>query len=406
MIGVGAVAPLLQRGAWRNRRFWTGACIGSAIALLHPAYYGCRWGLPTPQLLQGTHARIPTLQEFGAVLWDPNIGVLFHAPLLVLTLLAAVIAVAVSASRRLVDPAVWLAAAGAGIFLVAFAQTTNVNNGGTPGMSRYAIWLIPLTIPIFQLATAASPSSRRWFVLLSLASCLWSIVAFQPRRPESYCAPTRIASILWTRWPALNNPHPEIFVERLWGGELGLAPVATPGCAKVLLIGGQWPVPCDPQSSPSACDRSDALCYANRNPDGYDFVQVTPPYGASTLPRQEAWVWNPASRPQIEGMLQRMRRRDLRLVRPSTPGAMVRAAHGVSWTYGLQSDDQLLVFVSEPRNGASLTLRLPGTMVGSLLDPHTGNDIQTIRIDTRPWELTRLNLPHRPAVVVALRQLH
>jgi hypothetical protein len=61
--------------------------------------------------------------------------------------------------------------------------------------------------------------------------------------------------------------------------------------------------------------------------------------------------------------------------------------------------------VSEPRQGASLTLRLPGTMVGSLVDPDTGHDIQPIRIDTSPWALTRLNLPPRTAIVVALRRL-
>jgi hypothetical protein len=83
---------------------------------------------------------------------------------------------------------------------------------------------------------------------------------------------------------------------------------------------------------------------------------------------------------------------------------MVRAAYEVSWTYGLQSDDELLVFVSEPRPGASLTLRLPGTMMGSLVDPDTGEDIRPIRIDTQAWELTRLNLPPRPAIVLMLRR--
>ena len=405
MVGVGAAAPWLRRGAWRDARFWVGAAVACAIASLHPLYYGWRWGLPTPQLLQGTHARIPTMQEFAAVLWDPNIGVVFHAPLLAVTFVVAAIAVGVRARSRLIEAEVWLAAAGAGLFLIAFAQTTNFNNGATPGMSRYGIWLIPLTIPIFERATAVSTPSARWFIPLSLASCLWSVVAFQPRLPESYCTPTRLASVLWSRWPALDNPLPEIFVERHWGGELGLAPVATPGCAKLLLIGGQWPVPCPPQPVPPECSRPDALCYANRTAPGYDFVRVPPPYGASTFGQQGAWVWDLASKPSVDRILQRMRWRDLRLAVRSAPGAMLRAAHEVSWTYGLQSEDELLVYVSEPRQGASLTLRLPGTMVGSLLDPDTGNDIQTVRIDTSPWGLTRLNLPPRTAIVVALRRL-
>jgi hypothetical protein len=116
-------------------------------------------------------------------------------------------------------------------------------------------------------------------------------------------------------------------------------------------------------------------------------------------------VWDLASKPRVERILQRMRWRDLRLAVRSAPGVMLRAAHEVSWTHGLQSEDELLVYVSEPRRGASLTLRLPGTMVGSLIDPDTGNDIQPVRIDTSPWALTRLNLPPRAAIVVALRRL-
>ena len=402
LFGAGLTAPLLRRGTWQDTRFRIGALVSCALALLHPLYYGWRWGLPTPQLLQGTHARIPTVQEFGAVLWDPNLGVLFHAPLfalLVVTLAAA------GARRRLPDPDVVLSAAGAGIFLLAFAQTTNFNNGGTPGMSRYVIWLIPLAIPILQRAPAVSVPPQRWLIVLSMASALWSIVAFQPGLPESYCTPTRLASVLWTRWPAIDNPHPEVFVERLWGGELGLAPVATPGCTKVLLIGGQWPVPCAPQSTPSACGSAVAICYANRTASGYGFVRVAPPYGGAAFPRQESWAWTAATRPQVERVLRRLRWQDLRQVRQSSPGAMVRAVHDVSWAQGLQSDDQLLVYVSRPRQGASLTLRLPGSMGGSLVDPDSGEDILPVRIDSRPWEIRRLNLPPRGAVVVVLRRL-
>jgi hypothetical protein len=210
--------------------------------------------------------------------------------------------------------------------------------------------------------------------------------------------------LIWTRWPALTNPIPEIFVERLWGAELGLAPAATSDCAKVLLIGGQWPVPCTPWSVPPHCDRPDAICYANRSTAGYDFVRVALPDGASALQTQGAWVWNASSKPQVERILQRVRWRDLRLTARSTPGAMVRAAYELSWTYALQSDSELIVYVSEPRPGASLTLRLPGAMTGSFVDPDTGEDIQRIRIDTPAWELTRLNLPPRRAIVVVLRQ--
>jgi hypothetical protein len=228
---------------------------------------------------------------------------------------------------------------------------------------------------------------------------------FQPRLPERYCEPTRLANLIWTRWPSLDNPLPEIFAERIWGGEFGMAPAATPGCTKVLLIGGQWPVPCAPLAIPSFCDRPNSLCYANRAAGGYDFVQVAPPYGVMAFAQRRAWVWDAASKAAVESILRRVRWRDLRLMAQSAPGAMVRAAHEVSWTHGLQSDNELVVYVAEPRPGASLTLRLPGAMAGWLLDPETGNEIRAIRVDGPAREISRLSLPPGPAVVVLLRRL-
>ena len=35
-------------------------------------------------------------------------------------------------------------------FLFVFAQTTNVNSGGTVHMSRYALWLLPLSLPLLE----------------------------------------------------------------------------------------------------------------------------------------------------------------------------------------------------------------------------------------------------------------
>lgn len=265
--------------AWRASRVWKGASLAVLIVLVHPLYYGWRWGIPTPQLLQGTHPRVPTIQEAGAVLWDPNIGLFVHAPLLALTLVAALLAVGVRARRRLNAREVWLGVAGAGIFLLSFAQTTNANNGATPGMSRYALWLIPLAIPVLQRADAAiSPAARVWLLSLALASCAWSVVAFHPARPENYLTPTRAASILWTRWPWLDNPLPEIFAERLSGEEPARIPVGTPDCAKVLTIEGEWPARCGSRPEvPTACRRPGALCYANRGRGGYEFVGVSSP---------------------------------------------------------------------------------------------------------------------------------
>jgi hypothetical protein len=365
-------------------------------------YYLWRLGVANPQLLAGVEPRVPTVRELGAVIWDPNIGLLFQAPLLALTILAAAVTLAVRPRAWMRSPEVWLALAGACIFLVSFAQTPNFNHGGTPGVSRYTLWLIPLAIPILQRASdAPSPFSQRGFVSLALASCLWCIVAFHPSLPERYKAPSRAASAIWERWPSLDNPLPEIFSERQSGNEPGLLPVATSGCTKVLLVGGTWPVPCFPQTVPADCGSPGTLCYANRRERGYAFVAVARPVASTfALQRQRTWVWSQDPGSAVQGILARLGWQDLRPLSQSAPGAMVRAAQNVAWTYGLQSDDELLVYIARPSERAMLTLRLPGTMAGSLLDPEAGSVVRSVRIDTRPWDVTTFAVP--PGRTVAL----
>ena len=124
---------------------------------------------------------------------------------------------------------------------------------------------------------------------LAFCSCVWCAVAFHPGRPERYTAPTRVASVIWDRWPWLDNPLAEIFAERLSGGEPGLLPVATPGCTKALLIGGQWPAPCYPHTIPAYCASPEGLCYANRRKGGYAYLPVARPLGYM-FGRQREWA--------------------------------------------------------------------------------------------------------------------
>ena len=399
------VLTVLRRDTdqWRASRVWTGASVAALIAVIHPLYYGWRWGIPTPQLLQGTQPRVPTIEEAGAVLWDPNIGLLVHAPLLIVTLVAALIVVGVRARGRLNETEIWLGVAGAGIFLLSFAQTTNFNNGATPGMSRYALWLIPLAIPVLQRAeTVITPASRRWLLPLALASCAWSIVAFQPNKPENYLAPTRAASTLWTRCPWLDNPLPEIFAERLSGREPARLPVGTRDCAKVLTIQGEWPVPCGlGQQVPPGCRRPSALCYANLGPGGYEYVHAPSP-PRYLFDREGTWTWDPGAGHGISRILERLLVQDLREVRIGGPGAMVRAAHEAAWAYARQSDTKLLVYVRDAMEGAPLTLRLPGTMTGSLIDPDSGEEIESLSIQTHAWDIPRLPLPVRHGIALVL----
>ncbi len=76
---------------------------------------------------------------------------------------------ALRAGRRFRDEWVWI---GLSVpLLFAFAQTMNVNHGGTPGMSRYALWFIPLAAPLFDATYRLTKAHGRW-ALRSLVAAL------------------------------------------------------------------------------------------------------------------------------------------------------------------------------------------------------------------------------------------
>jgi hypothetical protein len=270
---VAAAAVTLRPAVWREPRFRLGIVASAALALLHPAYYWLRLGTPEPQtVVGGARLRLPGLLEIGAFVWDPNLGILPNFPALALALLGALMLVAVRRPRALLRPPLLLAAVLAMLFTASFAQTTNFNSGGTFGPGRYGVWLIPLAIPV--LAEANRWGRRRWHGLLAaiaVLSAVSGLVLYRPERPESYRRANWLASVLWERLPWLDNPLPEVFVERTTGYDItaaALIPAATPSCTKVLLIGGRWPEHCQARAIPATCAPPGAYCYANRRADG------------------------------------------------------------------------------------------------------------------------------------------
>ena len=254
----------------RTRRAvpWIAASV--ALALLHPSYYLWRIGRWTPLL--ESDLRIPTLTRFFAVLFDLNIGLLVNAPLFVLAAGAgAMVAVRAGIARK---REMLLAVLAGAVFLFSFAQTMNVNHGGTPTMSRYALWLIPLVMPFLPgRSIEGSRHSLEWiFTGCAIGSAMLSLMWFRPSLPEDSVTPTRVAMYQWTHYPGLLNPVPEIFAERLRHQDGVNLLAATPGCEKVLLKGGVWPDPCAPVEIPGWCKGPDVLCYANRAAGGYAFV--------------------------------------------------------------------------------------------------------------------------------------
>jgi hypothetical protein len=263
----------------RDVRVWTGAAAGAGLALLHPLYYYSRLGIWSPLRL-AVLPHWPGMAELTSVLWDPNLGILVFAPIFTLALIAGVVGLAIRAPGRLAAPEIWFAVALGAFFLFGFAQAGNANSGATFNPSRYGLWLIPLAVPLLAQFNDVWGSDRTWLRVAAALALVWSSLLFQPRFQENYVKPSQLANWLWTRWPSLDNPLPEVFCERVSGrdGEAAL-PIATPGCEKVLLAGTAsgdvlWPPQCRPAPVPAECAASGALCYANRRASGYGFAKA------------------------------------------------------------------------------------------------------------------------------------
>ena len=261
------------------------ALASAAVALLHPAYYLLRLSVFTPQELNGGVAGVwPTASVYLTPLIDPNIGFLAWMPVTAimaafgLALLARSAAGAAIANRRLALTA--LCAVGMGSwFLFLFAQTTNVNSGGTVHVSRYALWLIPLTLP--GIAAASQYLDQRAPGLLLVAGiALFAgyLSYFRPDQPERYVDHSPQATWLMTHAPGVYRPIPEVFVERtrhIDGGPRVSA--ADPSCRLVLVVAAQPEQPCTLSPSEEATLRArfaagDAAVWVRRGADGVNSV--------------------------------------------------------------------------------------------------------------------------------------
>ncbi len=351
----------------KDRRFWVGLAAGVAFAALHPLYYLLRAGTFS-RLAGASDIRWVTRSEFLAALVDPNLGLIPHAPILAAAVIGAAVVLIFRAPRRLAAPGMCAAVvSGAWLAFVA-ATATNVNHGGTPGMSRYATWFIPLAIPLFQDVDRLFPRLRRWMIAPALAAIVLGAWAFHPARAETPGRPTRLASFLWTRYPSLDNPLPEVFDERLRGLDENWLPVATPGCEKVLLPGrggrdSVWPMPCAPVTIPARCQASGALCYANRTATGYAFVTARVS-GPQAFRLDRAATWPQSAEPAVADVLASLAWWNMRVLQVGSPGAVVRSARNVARVYTWQAADRLFVFAADVQPGAELVAEPAREMSG------------------------------------------
>jgi len=288
-----AIAYGVAAFGWRERRVWQGAAAGCALAALHPFYYHLRLGMWSA-LRVGIDPHWPDVREVLTTAIDPNLGIFVYDLPLTIGLVAAVV-LALSDPRR--SPKRMLLGGRAAVlaiavmFLVSFTQTTNVNSGGTPGPSRYGLWLIPLTLPV--LATIAADAV--WVRALAGVSLVWCGILFAPQRAEKYVSPSALAATLWERWPGLDNPVAEVFAERAGGGEPAPSPpIVAAGCGKALIegagSGGIVLSQCYAHPAlviPAECQSPGTYCYANRRGASWDFVRAPfTPYWRTIMTRK------------------------------------------------------------------------------------------------------------------------
>jgi hypothetical protein len=273
----------------RVGRVWRGRAPGLALTLLKPAYNLWQMGVAEPQTLAGgTRFRVPTVGEAGALVWDPNIGLLQGFPVLLVVVLVATVWMVLRVPL-LRSPWPWALSAFALTIVVSAAQTTNMNSSATPSMSRYALMLIPLAIPL--LVSAQLRLGGRWeavLVPLVVVSIAYELSHYHPRLAVNHLQPTPLADFLWTNYPDLYNPPLEVFFDRtshVDGGLVHRLPsIGTPTCSKVLLREGRWPFACSSDAvPPPSCRRPDHYCYANREGRTYRFVEAAPHYYSPLL---------------------------------------------------------------------------------------------------------------------------
>lgn len=395
-----------KTAAFSDRRFVAFCAAGLLLAALHPAYYYLMSGQPTG-LTRATHGGIPNIDEVTAVIRDTNIGIVANAPAFAIAWALVVGALVVRSPRVLPGADTWFAMGAGALFLASFSLTTNYEHGGTPGMSRYAIWLIPLVVPFLRRAGEARlpVAVERSVAALAAVSCVWSILAFHPGWPQyGPRSPSRLASWLWKNHPSLDRPLPEVFVERLQGPLSRRLPATSPDCTKILLIGqggndAIWPVPCFPVPVPPECRARGALCYANRSGSGYAFSRVPEPSRATFRFDRDS-VWTREESATVGALLVQVRWWEMAVCDVSV-NRITRGQFGLGGPRHYCASDRLLAYFKNGE-GAYIRMRLRTPMSGVLLDASTGQLVSRVAYDRKPGELWDLTIPAGPSSVVLI----
>ena len=374
----------IERPARLMCRRWRAAILVAALLIvLPPAYYLWRLGIPTP-LTAATSTRWPGLIDTLFPLTDVTMGLILRYPPYVIAVVVAAAWLAWRELPRLRDPFVATSGLAALGLLWAVGQPTSQNHGGSPDLSRYAVWLMPLALPILQQAgTSTSPIMSRAGLALAAMSAAWTVVAFPPSRDEGHLQATPLANWLWTEHPMWNDPRPEVFAERVSHHEPAVVPTATTDCQKVLLYEGLWPVHCLPQSDPpDPCFDAQRFCYANRTATGAGYLFMVAPSQPPFPLVQAERTWSRET-PAVATMRQLVR--GLALGEPDSALVSLRGAWNVAWIQQWSGTARSVFYVRNTRPDARIGVRVRRKVLARVIDLNRALEIATypLEADTR-----------------------
>ncbi len=382
----------IERPARLMCRRWQAGVLGAAALIVLPAaYYLWRLGLPSP-LTASTATRWPGVLDALFPLTDVTMGLVVRYPPYVLAVLIAAAWLARRELLRLRDPFIATTLLAALALLWAVGQPVSQNHGGSPDLSRYALWLMPLALPLLQQA-GSSPHRlpARLGVALAVVSAAWTLAAFPLSRPEGHLQPTRVASWLWSRHPMWNDPRPEVFAERLSHAEPAVVPTGTSDCNKVLLYEGQWPVACLPQDTPpDACFDPQRFCYANRTATGAGYLFMVEPLrpGFPVVTAERTWA---RETPAVATMRQLVR--GLTIGEPAEAFVSLRGLWNAAWIEEWSGKDRSVFYVRNTRPDARIGVRVRQRALARVIDLNRAVEIATYPIEANTANPESIPLP-------------
>jgi hypothetical protein len=377
--GLFAVWGSIERPSRLLCRRWRAAlALAAVLTVIGPAYYIWHLGLPSP-LTAYAPTHFPGLLDLFFPITDVNMGLGMRFPPFVLAIVTAIYLLARHELLSLREPFLATTALAALAVLYVVSQPLDQNHGGSPDLSRYALWLMPLAAPLLaQAASSGRATTRRLGVVFCVAAAVWTLADFRPARAERNLEPTRLADWLWTRHPMWNNPRAESFAERVSHQRPAVVPTATAGCEKVLLFEGEWPVQCLPLGQPlESCREPGRFCYANRTATGagYLFVDAGATTGVAITKGERTWTRETPAVATLRKLIEGMTAGE-----PASPTVSVRGVWNVAWAQPWTGTEGAVLYARQTRADARIAVRARVPMTARVIDLGRQVDVASVPI--------------------------